>query len=107
MTKLPKDLWKHIRTFSGDRGTDPTPTARLIQSLYALDDATGDFVFHFGRDGYASTVHLAPVGVTFFHQGWPYKDPRCFRVLHMDYDGDMMGGWPIRARSLEQHTFLH
>jgi hypothetical protein len=102
MTKLPRDLWKHIRSFSGDRGTEPTPSAKLMQEVIAIDDTTGDFLFAFGRDGYASTVHLAPANMIFFHRGgWPYRDPSYFRILHMEYDGDTGGGWPILARSLE------
>ena len=107
MTKLPKDLWKHIRSFSGDTGTKPTPSARLMQEVIAIDDSSGDFVFHFGRDGYSSAVLIAPVGATFLYSGWPYKDPRCFRILHMEYDGNTGGGWPIMARSLAQQTLLH
>ena len=101
IAKLPRDLWKHIRSFSGDRGTEPTPSARLMQEVIAVDDTAGDFIFAFGRDGYASTVHLAPANMIFYHGGWPYRDPRYFRVLHMDYDG-YNGGWAIRARSLAQ-----
>ena len=103
IAKLPRDLWKHIRSFSGDTGTEPTPTAKLIKSLAVIDDSSGTFMFPFGKDGYASTVHLAPSrSTTFFHRrAWEYTSPSYFRVLHMEYDRDSVGGWPIRARSFQ------
>ena len=100
MTTLPRDLWAHIRSFSGDRATEPTPSARLINSLEAIDDTNGTFTFPFGQDGYASSVLVAPKGITFFPR-WPYMERWYFRTLHLEYDGDLGGGWPIRARSLE------
>ena len=56
--KLPKDLWKHIRSFSGDTGYEPTPTANLISHDIAVrGDTAGTWLFPFGRDGYADTVY--------------------------------------------------
>ncbi len=30
---LPRDVWAKIRSFSGDTGYEPTPTARLLKDL--------------------------------------------------------------------------
>ncbi len=30
---LPKDVWAHIRSFSGDTGYEPTATAKLMKDL--------------------------------------------------------------------------
>ena len=30
---LPRDVWANIRSFSGDTGYEPTPTARLLKDL--------------------------------------------------------------------------
>ena len=58
--QLPKDIWTHIRSFSGDTGYEPTPTAKLLsRDILVRDDTAGTGVFPFGRDGYASTVVLA------------------------------------------------
>ncbi len=54
--KLPSDIWKHIRSFSGDTAYDTTPSARVIQSLTFYDDSSGRYAFRFGADGYASTI---------------------------------------------------
>ena len=54
--KLPKDLWKHIRSFSGDTGYEPTPSAKLIKKIHFWVDH-GECIFpHYGIDGYVSTV---------------------------------------------------
>ena len=57
--RLPKDVWAHIRSFSGPN--EPTPTAEIINdSVLVRDDTNGACLFpDFGRDGYASTVVLA------------------------------------------------
>ena len=57
--KLPKDIWAHIRSFSGDTGYEPTPIATLIKrDILVQDDTAGKWPFPFGRDGYASSVVL-------------------------------------------------
>ncbi len=33
MITLPKDVWAHIRSFSGDTAYEPTPTAKLFKDL--------------------------------------------------------------------------
>ena len=30
---LPRDVWSNIRSFSGDTGYEPTPTAKLLRDL--------------------------------------------------------------------------
>ena len=56
---LPKSIWTHIRSFSGDTGYEPTPSAKLVKDLHFWDDH-GDYNFpHCGRDGYASMVVFA------------------------------------------------
>ena len=30
---LPRDVWANIRSFSGDTGYEPTPTAKLLRDL--------------------------------------------------------------------------
>ncbi len=30
---LPRDVWANIRSFSGDTGYEPTPTAKLLKDL--------------------------------------------------------------------------
>ena len=58
--EFPKDIWTHIRSFSGDTGYEPTPTAKLFsRDILVRDDTAGTWLFPFGRDGYASTVVLA------------------------------------------------
>ena len=102
--EIPKDIWAHIRSFSGDTGYEPTPTAELIsRDILVRDDTAGTWVFPFGRDGYASTVVLA-LNPTYFvgKQApgdwlWSYPNKTFIRVLHLDYDG--RGGYPIHATS--------
>ncbi len=62
---LPKDVWKHIRSFSGPN--EATPAAQIIkESIRVIDDVYGRFQFpEFGRDGYASTIVLAMSPVFF------------------------------------------
>ena len=97
--KLPKDLWKHIRSFSSDTGYEPTPTANLIsRDILVRDDTAGAWLFPFGRDGYASTVVLAlnPAHFVGKHDWpWSYPSRTYIRVLHLNYDG--RGGYPIHA----------
>ena len=101
--KLPKDIWTHIRSFSGDTGYEPTPTANLISRDIAVrDDTAGTLVFPFGRDGYASTVYLALSPAYFANKRdwlWSYPNKTFIRVLHLDYDG--RGGYPIHATPSE------
>ena len=100
--KLPKDIWTHVRSFSGDTGYKPTPTANLISRDIAVrDDTAGTWVFPFGRDGYASTVVLA-LNLAFFvgeqaSSGWPWSYPtRTYtRIRHLNYDG--RGAYLINA----------
>ena len=100
--KLPKDIWTHIRSFSGDTVYEPTPTANLISRDIAVrDDTAGTWVFPFGRDGYASTVVLA-LNLAYFvgEQAssdwlWSYPNRTYIRILHLNYDG--RGGYPINA----------
>ena len=63
---LPKSIWTHIRTFSGDIGYEPTPTARLIKNLcFSFDPYGKDPEFY--RDGYSSLiVHTS--GIAFFRK---------------------------------------
>ena len=102
--KLPKDIWTHIRSFSGDTGYEPTPTGNLISRDIAVrDDTAGTWLFPFGRDGYASTVVLA-LNPSYFvgeqsSSDWlrlgSYPNKTFIRVLHLNYDG--RGGYPIHA----------
>ena len=95
--KLPKDIWAHIRSFSGPN--ESTPTAELIHRDIAVrDDSTGTWPFPFGRDGYASTVYLALSPAYFANKRdwlWSYPNKTFIRVLHLNYDG--RGGYPINA----------
>ena len=100
--KLPKDIWTHIRSFSGDTGYEPTPTANLISRDIAVrDDTAGTWVFPFGRDGYASTVVRALNPAYFVGEQassdwlWSYPNRTYIRILHLNYDG--RGGYPINA----------
>ncbi len=100
MIKLPKVIWAHIRSFSGDTGYEPTPTAKLIsRDLVVRDDSAGTWQFPFGRDGYASTVVLAFSPAFFLKREpwrWEFMLPSSYiRILHLNYDG--RGGYPIRA----------
>ncbi len=52
--KLPKDIWRHIRSFSSDTAYDGTPTAALMHNL-CFRDGIGH-MFEFGLDGYSSTI---------------------------------------------------
>ena len=54
--KLPKDIWRHIRSLSSDIAYETTPTAQLMKSIAFLDDSCGKYMFEFGLDGYASTI---------------------------------------------------
>ncbi len=101
-SELPKDVWAQIRSFSGDTGYAPTPTAQLInRDLVVRDDSAGTWIFPFGRDGYASTIVLALNPAYFVgeqswsDQLWSYPNKTFIRILHLDYDG--RGGYPIRA----------
>ncbi len=98
--KLPKDIWSHIRSFSGDTGYKPTPTAELIsRDIVVRDDTAGTWPFPFGRDGYASTVYLA-FSPAYFRSSellWSYPHTTFIRVLHLDYDG--RGGYPRLANT--------
>ena len=102
--KLPKDIWSHIRSFSGDTGYEPTPTAKLIGDYVLVrDDSAGTWQFpRFGRDGYASTVVLA-LSPAFFLKREPWiglwEHSSYIRILHLDYDGP--GGYLRRA---SQHS---
>ncbi len=60
--KLPKDIWHVIRSFSGDTGYEPTPTADLMHNLSFRDDSCGRYMLDFGLDGYASTIIIIEVG---------------------------------------------
>ena len=52
---LPKSIWSHIRSFSGDMGYEPTPTARLMKNLcFSFDPYGKDPEFY--RDGYSSLI---------------------------------------------------
>ncbi len=54
MNILPRGIWAHIRSFSGDTGYEPTPTAKLLKDLrfiFRLPPENG------GR--FASTVVLS------------------------------------------------
>jgi len=98
--KLPKDIWTHIRSFSGDTGYEPTPTAKLFsRDILVRDDTAGTWLFPFGRDGYASTVVLALNPAYFVGKqsssDWPWSYRPYIRVLHLNYDG--RGGYPIHA----------
>ena len=53
---LPKDIWRHIRSFSSDTAYEPTPTALLMHDLRFFDDSCGIYIFEFGVDSYRSTV---------------------------------------------------
>ena len=56
---LPRELWSHIRSYSGDTYYEPTPTASILKDLFFFSDY-GDYNFpHCGRDGYVSTVVFA------------------------------------------------
>ena len=99
---LQKHLWKHIRSFSGDTGYEPTPTANLISRDIAVrDDTAGTWVFPYGRDGYASTVALASSHAYFVGEQassdwlWSYPNRTYIRILHLSYDGRV--GYPIPA----------
>ena len=89
--KLPKDIWAHIRSFSGDTGYEPTPTAKLIsRDLVVRDDSAGTWQFPFGRDGYASTVVLAFSPAFFLkrERGWLSRDTSSYiRILQLTPDG--------------------
>ena len=52
--KLPKDIWRHIRSFSSDTAYDGTPTADLMHDLCFRDGIA--HMFEFGLDGYSSTI---------------------------------------------------
>ena len=100
--KLPKDLCKHIRSFSGDTWYEPTPTANLISRDIAVrDDTAVTWLLPFGRDGYASTVYLALSPAYFVGEQsssdwlWSYPTRTYIRILHLNYDG--RGGYPIPA----------
>ena len=101
-SKLPKDIWAHIRSSFGDTDHEPTPTANLIKrDILVRDDTAGTWVFPFGRDGYASTVVLA-LNPAYFVGGqsssdwlWSYPTRTYIRILHLNYDG--RGGYPIHA----------
>ena len=54
--KLPKDIWRHIRSFSSDTAYEPTPTALLMHDLRFFEDSCGIYMFEFGLDGYSSTI---------------------------------------------------
>jgi len=102
--KLPKDIWSHIRSFSGDTGYEPTPTANLIgRDIAVRDDTAGTWVFPFGRDGYASTVVLALNPAYFVGEQsswdwlWSYPTRTYIRIPHLNYDGRGRGGYPINA----------
>ena len=103
--KLPKDIWTHIRSFSGDTGYEPTPTGNLISRDIAVrDDTAGTWLFPFGRYGYASTLVLALNPAYFVGKqsslDWPcsysdYPTRTYIRVRHLNYDGK--GGYLIHA----------
>ncbi len=57
--QLPKAIWSHIRSFSGDTGYEQKRTAQVMQYVDFVDDSHGTFHFQFGRDGYASTIVYA------------------------------------------------
>ena len=65
---LPKSIWTHIRSFSGDMVYEPTPSARLIRDLCFCFDLKGNYQFpEFGCDGYSSLiVHTS--GKAFFQK---------------------------------------
>ena len=101
--KPPTNIWAPIRSFSGDTGYEPTPTANLIKrDVLVQDGIAGKWLFPFGRDGYASTVVLALNPAYFVDKrdwlSYSNYSPKTFiRIIHLDYDG--AGGYPIRATS--------
>ena len=54
--KLPKDIWRHIRSFSSDTAYETTPTADLMYDLCFRDDSCGRYMLDYGLDGYSSTI---------------------------------------------------
>ena len=54
--KLPKDIWRHIRSFSSDTAYEGTPAADLMHGLCFRDDSCGRYMLDYGLDGYASTI---------------------------------------------------
>ena len=60
--QLPKDIWRHIRSFSSDTAYDGTPTAHLMHGLCFRDDSCGRIMLDYGLDGYASTILTYYIG---------------------------------------------
>ena len=105
--KLPKDIWRMIRSFSGDTAYDRTPTADLILDLCFRDSIA--HMFEFGLDGYSSTIVTIRDGyfrkpmakcddelcATCNIRDWScinaqpnrWRPRRLLRILHIDSDG--------------------
>ena len=105
--KLPKEIWRHIRSFSSDTAYDGTPTADLMHNLCFRDGIA--HVFDFGLDGYSSTIVTIRDGyfrkpmtkcddelcATCNIRDWScinaqpnrWRPRRLLRILHIDSDG--------------------
>ena len=111
--KLPKDLRSDIRSFSGDTGYEPTPTATLMKDLHFWVDH-GTYIFpQFGIDGYVSTVvfvlHAHFKQISRYNMAWlgdnAYKTAPidCLRFVHIDRDGFLIKA-PHQVSVVSPHT---
>ena len=110
--QLPKAIWSHIRSFSGDK-REPTPTARVLHGVsFLYETSPSQFSFPWGHDGYASTLLRAREGcfrhraakcrnslcTICQHQGWSCKNSvlnavemdYLMRLKHYDSDGHLI-----------------
>ena len=96
---LPKDVWIHIRRFSGDTCYEPTPTAKLMHSVEIRNDPLGQVHYPFGRDGYASTFFVTKGDVRFLKPSTKCDDTDCPICAQPTYSCERAVAnrpWPVR-----------
>ena len=114
--QLPKAIWSHIRSFSGDK-REPTPAASLMHGVsFLCETEPSRFSFPWGHDGYASTLPHAHEGrfrrraskcrnslcTVCQHRGWSCKnavpnaveEDHLMRLKHYDSDGYLIRSGP-------------
>jgi hypothetical protein len=82
VTQLPKDIWSHIRGYSGPN--DATPSAVIMRDLIFVIDTKGKFRFDFGSDGWASTVVKTRNG-HFRRPETRCRNKNCFTCCMLDW----------------------
>ena len=54
--KFPKDIWRHIRSFSSNTAYETTLTENIMYDLHFRDDSCVQYMLDYGPDSSASII---------------------------------------------------